>query len=70
MENASKYEILQVIKSPYFNQNLKSLNESLRQCNGAGYLLSQSLKFDYKGEGIEAFLQGIRQLKKNESEEK
>ncbi|KAK6198888.1 proteasome complex subunit Rpn13 ubiquitin receptor-domain-containing protein [Scheffersomyces amazonensis] len=60
--NPNKSELINVIKSGFFKQSEKRLTNSLREGNGAGYLLAQSLKYDYKGEGVDNFLQGIRQL--------
>ncbi|EGW35003.1 uncharacterized protein SPAPADRAFT_58128 [Spathaspora passalidarum NRRL Y-27907] len=70
-ENPTKEQILDVIRSGFFQQSEQKLSQYLTQGNGAGYLLAQSLKFDYHGEGIDGFLTGIRELaKKEKSDEK
>ncbi|RLV94328.1 26S proteasome regulatory subunit RPN13 [Spathaspora sp. JA1] len=67
-ENPTKEQILDVIRSGFFKQSEQKLSQLLNQGNGAGYLLAQSLKFDYHGEGIDGFLTGIRELAKKEKE--
>ncbi|KAK6456231.1 proteasome complex subunit Rpn13 ubiquitin receptor-domain-containing protein [Scheffersomyces xylosifermentans] len=65
----SKSTILDVVRSGFFQQSEQNLSKSLRDGKGAGYLLAQSLKYDYKGEGVDGFLAGIRELAKKEQEE-
>lgn len=69
IENPTKHDIVQLVRSGFFDQSLNRLTESLTKSSGIGYILSQSLKFDYQGEGIEGFLAGIRQLTKKEQQE-
>lgn len=61
-KNPTKKDILDVFRSGFFQQAEQKLSENLRSGTGAGYLLAQSLKYDYRGEGIDGFLQGLRQL--------
>lgn len=68
--NPTKHDIIQLVRSGFFDQSLDRLNQGLQKSTGMGYILSQSLKFDYQGEGIEGFLKGIRQLTKKEEKEK
>lgn len=68
--NPTKHDILDVVRSGFFQQSTNKLSELLREGSGAGYLLAQSLKYDYQGEGIESFLNGVRELGKKEEEEK
>ncbi|EMG46921.1 hypothetical protein G210_2813 [Candida maltosa Xu316] len=65
----TKSEIMDVIRSGFFQQCEQKLSESLRSGSGAGYLMSQSLKYEYKGEGIEGFLNGVRELGKKDKKE-
>lgn len=67
--NISKNEILDIVRSGFFQQSINKLSDQLTNSNGTGYLLSQSLKYDYQGEGVDGFLNGIRQLSKKEEEE-
>lgn len=67
--NPTKHDILDVVRSGFFQQSTNNLSDLLREGNGAGYLLAQSLKYDYKGEGIEPFLNGVRELGKKEKKE-
>lgn len=66
----TKHDILDVVRSGFFQQSSNKLSELLREGSGAGYLLAQSLKYDYQGEGIESFLNGVRELGKKEGKEK
>lgn len=66
--NPTKEEIMRAIRSGFFQQCEQKLSELLRSNTGAGYLMSQSLKYDYKGEGVDGFLNGIRDLAKKEQD--
>lgn len=66
--NPTKEEIMRAIRSGFFQQCERKLSELLRSNTGAGYLMSQSLKYDYKGEGVDGFLNGIRDLAKKEQD--
>ena len=68
-QNPTKAKIMEVVRSGFFQQSEQKLTKQLRASEGAGLLLAQSLKYDYKGEGIENFLNGVRQLSKKEEEE-
>lgn len=70
IENPTKYDIMQLVRSGFFDQSLNRLSESLTKSSGTGYLLSQTLKYDYQGEGIDGFLAGIRQLTEKEKQDK
>lgn len=65
----TKHDILDVVRSGFFQQSSNKLSELLREGSGAGYLLAQTLKYDYQGEGIESFLNGVRELGKKEEKE-
>ena len=65
--NPTKGEIIEVIKNGFFKQASEKLSEQLRESNGTGYLLAQTLKYEYQGEGIENFLNGIRSVGKNDA---
>lgn len=67
--NPTKHDILDVVRSGFFQQSTNKLSELLREGSGAGYLLAQTLKYDYQGEGIESFLNGVRELGKKEEKE-
>ncbi|KAI3407068.2 hypothetical protein KGF56_000156 [Candida oxycetoniae] len=69
--NPTKDQIINdVIRSGFYQQCEQKLSQSLTGGNGAGYLLAQSLKYDYQGEGIENFLNGIRDVAEKEKKEK
>lgn len=61
----SKADLIDLVQSSFFQQNLAKLTEQLNS-DGSGYLLAQSIKYDYLGEGIENFLQGIRNKSKQD----
>lgn len=56
----TKQNVLETVRSPFFQQACQRLSEQLAQGEGAGYLLAQSLKLKYDKEGIASFLQGLR----------
>lgn len=60
----TKDEILRVIRSGFFHLANKELSQTMSE-NDVGQILASSLGYEYTGEGIEAFLRGIRQLKKD-----
>lgn len=55
--------LMDVVRSGFFQQALERLSECVRDGDGAGYLLSQSLGLPYRGEGIDAFLDSCRRSK-------
>lgn len=59
----TKAEIMKVVRSGFFHQANKELSQTVAE-NGVGQILASSFGYEYKGEGIEAFLRGIRLLKK------
>lgn len=61
----SKADLIDLVQSSFFQQNLAKLTEQLNS-DGSGYLLAQSIKYDYLGEGIDNFLQGIRNKSKQD----
>lgn len=67
--NPTKAQIMDIIRSGFYAQSEQKLSELLSKGSGAGYLLAQSLKYEYKGEGIDGFLNGIRELAKKEKKE-
>lgn len=62
----SRQDIMDVVRLGFFQQSVAKLSQQLRSGSGAGYLMAQSLKYDYKGEGIDNFLAGLRELAKKE----
>lgn len=69
-KNPLKSDVLDVVRSGFFQQATSKLSELLREGNGAGYLLAQSLKYNYQGEGVEGFLNGVRELGRKENEDR
>lgn len=68
-ENPTKSNILDLLRSGFFQQSKNNLSSHLKKSNGAGYLLSQSFGVDYVGEGITNFLNGIRKASKKPTKE-
>ncbi|CAK9438512.1 uncharacterized protein LODBEIA_P27360 [Lodderomyces beijingensis] len=70
-QNPTKDSIINnIVRSGFFQQCEQKLSHSLASGDGAGYLLAQSLKYDYQGEGIENFLNGVRKIAEKEDDEK
>lgn len=67
--NPTKEDVLGVVRSGFFQQATGRLSEQLLSGTGAGLLLSQSLRYDYRGEGIDGFLDGVREAEGRENEE-
>lgn len=67
--NPTKDDVLSVVRNGFFQQATGRLSEQLRSGRGAGLLLSQSLRYEYRGEGIEGFLDGVREAERREEEE-
>lgn len=67
--NPSKANVLELIRSGFFQQSKNNLSSHLKKQNGAGYLLAQSFGLDYEGEGISNFLNGIRKATKKKGDE-
>lgn len=59
---------MEVIRSGFFQQSSSKLSEQLRDDNGIGFALAETLKIDYQGEGIVNFMNSMRNSKK-ESEQ-
>ncbi|ODQ77383.1 hypothetical protein BABINDRAFT_163631 [Babjeviella inositovora NRRL Y-12698] len=64
----NKQSLLNVLKSGFFLTSASKLDEAL--ANGAGMVVSQALGTNYKGEGIECFLNAVREQGKKEKEQK
>lgn len=64
-KDSSKEGLIQAVRSGFFQQSVDRLSESLREGEGAGLLLAQSFGLDYKGEGIDNFLQALRDKDNN-----
>lgn len=60
----TKSEILRVIRSGFFHLASKELSQTMEE--NVGHILASSFGYEYNGEGIEAFLRGLRLLKKDE----
>lgn len=65
----TKEEIMRVVRTGFFHQSNKELSSTIAN-NGVGQILAQSFGYSYKGEGLEAFLRGIREISKKEKEDK
>lgn len=63
--NPTKDDILRVLRLGFFHQATKELGLTMSE-NGVGHVLASSFGYEYTGEGIEAFLRGIRLLKKED----
>lgn len=61
----TKEEIMAVVRSGFYQQSTKELSSTIAN-NGVGQILSQSFGYAYSGEGLEAFLRGIRELLKKD----
>lgn len=57
----TKSDILRVIRSGFFHQANKELSQTMSE--DVGHILASSFGYEYSGEGIEAFLRGLRLLK-------
>lgn len=53
-------DILRVVRSGFFHHARDELGEAVAQTPGA--LLARTLGYDYTGEGVEAFVRGLRKL--------
>lgn len=51
--------ILRVVRSGFFHQANKELSNTVAE-NGVGQILATSFGYEYEGEGLEAFLRGLR----------
>lgn len=58
----TKEEIARVVRNGFFQQANKELSSTILN-NGVGQILASSLGYEYQGEGIEAFLEGLRKSK-------
>lgn len=58
----TKEEIARLVRNGFFKQANKELSSTILN-NGVGQILASSLGYDYQGEGIEAFLEGLRKSK-------
>lgn len=61
--NATREEILSVIRTGFFELASRELSSSIGN-NTVGQILAQNLGYEYQGEGLDAFLRGIRSLRK------
>lgn len=52
--------VAQIVETGFFQLSIDRLSDSLREGEGSGLLLAQSFGLDYKGEGIDGFLQALR----------
>lgn len=66
---ATREEIGRVVRSGFYQQAEARLSEQLREGAGTGYLLAQAVGYDYEGEGIEQFLNGVRNAGRREEGE-
>lgn len=60
----TRSDILRVIRSGFFHLASKELSQTMEE--NVGHILASSFGYEYSGEGIEAFLRGLRLLKKDE----
>lgn len=59
-QNPTRKDILDLVRSGFFQQSRSNLTSHLNKSNGAGYLLAQTFGLQYSGEGIVNFLNSIR----------
>lgn len=62
LQRGARTDVLEAVRSAFFQQAAERLSEGLRGHEGAGYLLCACLHVEYQGEGIEAFLEACRTL--------
>lgn len=53
-----KQQLLEAVRSPYFAQSLEQMTSVLYK--GGGAIMAQQAGISYSGEGVPAFLDGIR----------
>lgn len=63
---ATKEGILALVRNSFFKQAASDLS-GLVGGHAVGQLLARSLGYEYKGEGLEAFLAGIRETRDKEN---
>lgn len=59
----TKEAIMGVIRTGFFDLASRELSQTILS-NNVGHILALSLGYDYRGEGLDAFLSGLRQLLK------
>lgn len=59
--------ILEVVRSEFFRGANAELSMNISQ-NNIGLILASSFGYEYTGEGLDAFLKGIRDAEKKEKE--
>lgn len=64
----TKDEIMKVFSSSFFRSANEELSNTINR-SSVGEVLARTFGYVYTGEGIEAFLNGLRQVKKEEDGE-
>lgn len=62
---ATKDNVMRIVRSGFFHQATSELSSLIGEA-GVGQILAASLGYDYEGEGIDAFLRGIRRSAKKD----
>lgn len=55
----TKENVMRIVRSGFFHQATSELSSLIGE-SGVGQILASSLGYEYEGEGIDAFLRGIR----------
>ncbi|WPK23428.1 hypothetical protein PUMCH_000668 [Australozyma saopauloensis] len=61
----TRLEVMRVLRSSFFRNANDELSHTINT-NAVGLMLAHSFGFEYRGEGIEAFLSGLRDLAKKD----
>lgn len=59
----TKDAVMRVLRSGFFHQATLELSSTIGE-NGVGSILASSYGYAYRGEGLEAFLRGLREAKR------
>ncbi|AGO12450.1 AaceriAER099Cp [[Ashbya] aceris (nom. inval.)] len=59
--------LLECLRGPFFTQAVDGLSRQLR-ARSAGFGLAQALRYPYRGEGVNGFLEGVREQARRERE--
>ncbi|AAS52783.1 AER099Cp [Eremothecium gossypii ATCC 10895] len=61
--------LLECVRGPFFTQAVDGLSRQLR-AREAAYGLAQALRYPYRGEGVNGFLDGVREQGRRERAER
>lgn len=65
----TKDEILKVLRSSFFRSGNEQLSHTINT-SPVGLIMARSFGFEYNGEGLEAFLNGLRETAKRDKAKK